>query len=117
MRVIKPIWVLAFNGVAAIGLILVTIISDGNVALWSILAVGFFNSVMFPTIFTLAIRDLGPLTGAGSGFLCQAIVGGAVLPILQGLAADAFGIQLSFIVPAVCYLYIIWYALVGSSKP
>ena len=114
MRYVRPTTILAFNGLAAIILIMVTTTTGGGVAMWSILAVGFFNSVMFPTVFTLAIRGLGPLTGQGSGLLCQAIVGGAVLPIVQGAAADAVGIQLSFAVPAFCYAYIIWYALRGS---
>lgn len=114
MRYIQPTAMLAFNGLAAIILIVVTITSGGDVAMWSILAVGFFNSIMFPTVFTLAIRGLGPLTGQGSGFLCQAIVGGAVLPMLQGAAADVVGVQLSFAIPAFCYAYIIWYALRGS---
>jgi FHS family L-fucose permease-like MFS transporter len=114
MRYVQPTAMLAFNGLAAIVLIMVTITSGGDFAMWSILAVGFFNSVMFPTVFTLAIRGLGPLTGQGSGLLCQAIVGGAVLPMLQGAAADAVGIQLSFAIPAFCYSYIIWYALKGS---
>lgn len=114
MRYVRPPSMLAFNGLAAIVLIAFTMTAEGSVAMWSILAVGFFNSIMFPTIFTLAIRDLGPLTSVGSGLLCQAIVGGAVLPMLQGVAADLVGVQLSFAVPAVCYFYIIWYALRGS---
>ncbi len=114
MRYVRPPSMLAFNGLAAIVLIVATMTADGSVAMWSILAVGFFNSIMFPTIFTLAIRGLGPLTSVGSGLLCQAIVGGAVLPMLQGVAADIVGVQLSFAVPAVCYFYIIWYALRGS---
>ena len=114
MRYVQPAAMLAFNGLAAIILIMVTMTTSGHFAMWSILAVGFFNSIMFPTVFTLAIKGLGPLTGRGSGLLCQAIVGGAVLPMLQGVAADAVGIQLSFAVPAFCYAYIIWYALRGS---
>lgn len=72
---------------------------------------------MFPTIFTLALDGLGSLTSKGSGLLCQAIVGGAILPLLQGVAADAMGIQISFVVPAVCYFFILWYALKGSRVP
>lgn len=113
-RYIEPVYVLAFNGLCAITLIIFTIVSSGQTAMWSILAVGFFNSVMFPTIFTLAIRRLGPLTSRGSGLLCQAIVGGAILPLIQGLVADTSSIQTSFIVPACCYVYIVWYALKGS---
>jgi FHS family L-fucose permease-like MFS transporter len=69
---------------------------------------------MFPTIFTLAIRGLGDLTGRASGLLCQAIVGGAILPVIQGLVADQYSVQLSFIVPIAAYIYIGWYALLGS---
>lgn len=116
MRVVPAYYVLAFNGVAAVILITLTIMSEGNVAIWAILAVGFFNSVMFPTIFTMAIRGLGPLTGLGSGLLCMAIFGGAVLPVLQGVMADATSVQLSFVVPIFCYLYIVWYAVWGQEK-
>ena len=87
-----------------------------NVAVWSILSVGFFNSIMFPTIFTLAVKGLGSMTSKGSGLVCQAIVGGALIPLVQGVTADSFGIQISFIVPMLCYIYIGWYALNGSSE-
>jgi FHS family L-fucose permease-like MFS transporter len=68
---------------------------------------------MFPTIFTLGIRGLGPLTEEGSGLLIMAIAGGAVATA-QGALADHFGLQISFLLPAVCELYILWYALIGS---
>ncbi len=113
-RYVRPIYVLAFNSVCAMTLLAFTISCDGDVAMWSVIAVGLFNSVMFPTIFTLAIRRLGPLTSRGSGLLCQAIVGGAFIPMIQGVMADSSSIQLSFIVPCCCYAYIIWYALKGS---
>ena len=77
--------------------------------MWSILAVGFFNSIMFPTIFTLGVSELGPLTGSGSGILNMAIVGGAILPLIQGVIADHIGLQHAFFVPVVCYLYILFY--------
>ena len=80
----------------------------------SIIAVGLFNSVMFPTIFTLGIDQLGPLTGKGSGLMIMAIVGGAILPVLQGALADSIGIHMAFIMPAVCYLYIVYYGFIGS---
>lgn len=115
-RYIKASYVLAFNGVAAISLIALTIVSEGHLAMWSILAVGFFNSVMFPTIFTMAIRGLGPLTSRGSGLVCQAIVGGAILPVIQGSVADMTSVQFSFVVPALCYIYIVWYAIWGQEK-
>ncbi|MBU0911150.1 MAG: sugar MFS transporter [Gammaproteobacteria bacterium] len=113
-RFIAPIYVLATNAVLVILLLMLSINSSGELAMWSVLAVGFFNSIMFPTIFTLAIRGLGPLTSRGSGLLCQAIVGGAVLPLLQGLVADNSSVQWSFVVPMLAYFYICWYALSGS---
>jgi FHS family L-fucose permease-like MFS transporter len=82
----------------------------------TILAVGLFNSIMFPTIFTLAIAGLGDRTSQGSGILCMAIVGGAIVPVVQGALADRGGVHTAFVVPLVCYAYIAWYALVGSVK-
>ncbi|GLR70408.1 sugar MFS transporter [Agaribacter marinus] len=114
-RYISATYVLAFNSVFAIIMIVFSINTTGNTAIWSILLVGLFNSIMFPTIFALAIRGLGEHTGKGSGFLCQAIVGGAIVPMLQGFAADAISLKLSFIVPAACYGYILWYALKGAN--
>jgi len=84
--------------------------------MWSIILVGFFNSVMFPSIFTLGIAELGPLTGDGSGLLIMAIVGGAIIPVIQGVLADNLGIHHAFILPVICYLYIVYYAFNGS-KP
>jgi len=107
---------LAINAVIAIVMIVVSMNTSGSIAMWSILAVGFFNSIMFPTIFTLAVKGLGSMTSKGSGFVCQAIVGGALIPLVQGVAADTMGIQLSFIVPMLCYIYIGWYALNGAER-
>ncbi|BFT31809.1 L-fucose:H+ symporter permease [Alteromonas sp. D210916BOD_24] len=106
--------VLFFNACVAITLILLSILSSGEVALWSILGVGLFNSVMFPTIFSLALQQLGKDTPQGSGILCLAIVGGAIVPLLQGMLADSIGVTLSFLLPAMCYLYIAYYGLWGS---
>lgn len=114
MRVIKPTYLLACNSIIVIALIMLTINSEGQTAMLAVISVGLFNSIMFPTIFTLAIKGLGPLTGRGSGLLCQAIVGGAIIPMIQGIAADATSVQASFIVPAFAYVYIAWYALRGS---
>jgi MFS transporter, FHS family, L-fucose permease len=80
------------------------------------IAVGLFNSIMFPSIFTLAIEGMGPLTGEASGLLVAAIVGGAVVPELQGVLADNIGIHHAFILPVLCYVYIFWYALKGSGE-
>lgn len=106
--------VLAFNACGSVALISLALVSDGQVAMTAILLVGLCNSIMFPTIFSLAIKDLGPLTSQGSGLVCAGIVGGALVPLIQGAFADGFGLHLSFIVPAVCYLYIIYYGVSGS---
>ena len=106
--------VLAFAAIAACVLVCISMLTTGSVAMWSIILVGLFNSVMFPSIFTLGIAELGPLTGDGSGILVMAIVGGAILPVLQGAMADRIGIHHAFILPAICYLYILYYAVRGS---
>ena len=116
MNYIAPTKYLSLNALIAILMIIVSMNSTGSIAMWSILAVGFFNSIMFPTIFTLAVKGLGSLTSKGSGLVCQAIVGGALIPLVQGVAADTIGIQLSFIVPMLCYIYIGWYALRGADQ-
>jgi FHS family L-fucose permease-like MFS transporter len=82
----------------------------------TILSVGFFNSKMFPTFFSLGEAELGPLSGSGSGFLNMAIVGGAILPVIQGVIADHAGLHHAFVLPLICYLYIVFYLLKGS-KP
>jgi len=116
LRRFKPPSLLAISAVIAGLLVTISMLSGGSVAMWSILAVGFFNSIMFPTIFSLGVAELGPLTGKGSGILNMAIVGGAVLPVLQGVIADHVGIHHAFILPVLCYIYIIYYGLMGS-KP
>ncbi|MCF7223327.1 sugar MFS transporter [Lysobacter sp. TLK-CK17T] len=104
-------------------LLLVTMNSLGGVALWSVVAVGLFNSIMFPTVFTLAIERLGPMTEKASSLLVMAIVGGAVIPPLQGLFVDLFkagignetrALQYAFFVSILCYVYILWYGWRGS---
>ncbi|NQZ89596.1 MAG: sugar MFS transporter [Colwellia sp.] len=107
--------VLAFNATFAIVLIAITILASGQIAMWSILLVGLCNSIMFPAIFTLALSGLGKFTSQGSGILCLAIVGGAIVPLLQGVTADIIGIQLSFILPVFCYIFIVYYGLKGST--
>lgn len=114
MQKLNPGKVLGVAAMAACLLVTASILTSGNVAMWSIIAVGLFNSVMFPTIFTLGIDGLGKLTGQGSGILVMAIVGGAIIPVAQGALADRIGIHLAFVLPAVCYLYIVYYGLRGS---
>ncbi len=104
---------LAYAGVGAAILVLCSLFGTGHFAVVAILAVGLFNSIMFPTIFTLGVRDLGTLTGRGSGLLVQAIVGGAGVPVLMGFFADRIGIHRSLFLPFLCYLFIIYYGLRG----
>jgi len=102
-----------FAGVAS-ALLLLTMISSGQVALCSIVAIGLFNSIMFPNIFTLGIERLGSMTDKAASLLIMAIVGGAIVPLLQGLLADRIGVQHAFVLPLLCYLYIVWYGFRGS---
>ena len=111
MRYVSPGKTLAVNSLGAIALVLVAIFAEGSVAMWAILAVGLCNSIMFPTIFSMALHGLGRHTGQGSGILCMAIVGGAIVPFIQGGVADAAGLQPSFLVPAACYLFILFYGV------
>jgi len=114
LQKVKTGTVLAIAAITACTLVCISMLTTGHVAMWSIIAVGLFNSIMFPSIFTLGIAELGPLTGDGSGMLVMAIVGGAILPVLQGAIADRIGIHHAFIIPAICYIYILYYALWGS---
>jgi len=115
MQRVAPATVLAGASIAAFAVMMLTVFGGGHVAMWALISVGLFHSIMFPTIFTLGIRGLGPLTEEGSGLLIMAIAGGALV-IFQGRLADMFGLQMSFLLPAVCELYILFYALWGS-KP
>lgn len=107
---------LAICSVCAAGLVTVSMLTTGHFAMYSIILVGFFNSIMFPSIFTLGVAELGPLTGDGSGVMIMAIVGGAIVPVAQGWIADHIGIHHAFFLPVICYLYILFFALSGS-KP
>jgi FHS family L-fucose permease-like MFS transporter len=111
MRYVSPGKSLAFNSLVAIALVLTGIFGKGALAMWAILAVGLFNSIMFPTIFSMAVHGLGRHTGQGSGILCMAIVGGAIVPFVQGALADSIGLQTSFFVPAACYAFILYFGL------
>lgn len=106
--------VLGFCALLASSLVLLTFFSEGNLAMWSLLAVGLFNSIMFPTIVTLGIKDLGHLTSQGSSLLMMGIVGGAIIPLAQGALSDAVGIHTALLLPALCYLYIAFYGFKGS---
>lgn len=110
MQKFDPAKALGYSAVAAMVLVLATMFGTGQAAMVTILCVGLFNSIMFPTIFTLGINGLGKLTGQGSAVLVMCIVGGGVIPLLQGALADEVGIQKAFVVPVVCYAYIVWFA-------
>jgi FHS family L-fucose permease-like MFS transporter len=111
MRFVSPGKALAFTAASSIALIMVAVFGRGHTAMWAILAVGLCNSIMFPTIFSMALYRLGKLTGQASGILCMAIVGGALVPFAQGLFADSIGLQRSFLVPAACYAFILYFGL------
>ena len=116
LRQIKAGYLLALCAISAATLVTASMVVTGSTAMWTMLAVGLFNSIMFPTIFSLGEAELGPLTGDGSGILDMAIVGGAILPLIQGAIADRVGLHHAFVLPVICYLYILFYALIGS-KP
>jgi FHS family L-fucose permease-like MFS transporter len=114
LQKVKTGHLLTLCAVVAALLVLISMATFGHVAMWSILLVGLFNSIMFPSIFTLGIAEMGPLTGEASGLLVTAIVGGALIPELQGVLADHIGIHHAFIVPVICYIYIAYYGWRGS---
>ena len=107
---------LGIFGFTAAAMILISMFTTGPVAIWTLVICGFFNSIMFPNIFALGIKGLGPMTSKGSGLIMTAVVGGAIVPALIGYVADKAGIQNSFVIPAFCYLFIAYYGLWGS-KP
>jgi len=109
-KIIHPQKVLSYFAIGAVFMILISMSTSGITAMTSILAVGLFNSIMFPTIFSIAINDLGKLKLQGSGILCTAIVGGAFIPPLYGLAADLSGFKIAFFVVILCYSYIYFYS-------
>jgi FHS family L-fucose permease-like MFS transporter len=110
----RPGYLLGLCALVALSLVVISMLTFGHFAMWSILLVGLFNSIMFPTIFTLGIAELGPLTGKASGLLVAAIVGGAIIPLAEGALADRIGIHHAFILPVLCYFYIAFYGFRGS---
>jgi FHS family L-fucose permease-like MFS transporter len=108
--------VLGTVAVVACLLVVTSILSHGWLAMATIILVGLFNSVMFPSIFTLGVEGLGPLTAKGSGLMVQAIVGGAIIPVAEGALADHIGIHHAFFLPALCYIYIAYYGFKGSVR-
>lgn len=115
-RIMKPGKVLGIFATIAILLIFISISTTGLVSMWSILAVGLFNSIMFPTIFTLSIDGIGDLKPKGSGLLCTAIVGGALIPPLYGYLTDLIGFKTALFFIIACYTYILWFGYKNSKK-
>jgi MFS transporter, FHS family, L-fucose permease len=113
MTWIRPNKLLAFNAIIIISLIIVAMMIQGSIGMWALLAIGLFNSIMFPTIFSLSLEKLGGLTGKASGLLCMGIVGGAIVPMVQASFADSYTLIGSFAIPAICYAYIAWFGLSG----
>jgi FHS family L-fucose permease-like MFS transporter len=113
LKKVKPGRLLAFNALVVSVLLVVAMLVAGRTAMWALLAIGLFNSIMFPTIFSLAIEGLGRHTGEGSGVVCMAIVGGAIVPVAMGFFADRIGLLHAFFVPVLCYVYIAYYGLKG----
>jgi MFS transporter, FHS family, L-fucose permease len=108
--------ILGAAALIAFCLVIFGVLSHGHVAMFALLAVGFCNSIMFPSIFTLGIQDLGPLTSKGSSLMIAAIVGGAIIPLATGRLADLIGLQLAFLLPALCYVYIAWFGVFASRR-
>jgi FHS family L-fucose permease-like MFS transporter len=113
---IKAGTLLGLFGLSAAALVLVSIAFTGHVAIGSLVLCGFFNSIMFPNIFTLGVAGLGPMTSKGSGLITTAIVGGAVIPVVIGFLVSSFSYQIALLLPVLCYLYIAFYGFIGS-KP
>jgi MFS transporter, FHS family, L-fucose permease len=117
LQKVKTGIVLGFAAVVAFSLVVTSILTHGHLAMAAMLAVGLCNSIMFPSIFTLGIQDLGPLTSKGSSLLIAAIVGGALIPLSQGKLADHIGLHPSFIIPAICYIYIAAFGIAAVRRP
>ena len=109
----QPALSLGVFSIILIILLCLAAFAGGNLAFWAALGTGLFNSIMWSNIFTLAIKDLKQYTSQGSSLLVMMIVGGALVPLAMGAAADRFGIQYAFLVPIICYVYIAYYGFVG----
>jgi MFS transporter, FHS family, L-fucose permease len=113
LQKVHPARLLGLFTLMAAALVWTTIFTTGTMAMWAIICVGFFNSIMWSNIFTLSIDGLGRLTSQGSSILVMGILGGALIPLAQGALADSIGIHKAFVLPALCYIYIFYYALRG----
>jgi MFS transporter, FHS family, L-fucose permease len=114
-RIVAPRLLTAF-AVGCLLCITVALITSGIVPVWAVVVIGFFHSIMFPTIFALSIKELGPLTKRGSSLLVMSIIGGAIFPAIMGRISDASNIQTAFIIPLICYVYILYFAVSGYKR-
>jgi FHS family L-fucose permease-like MFS transporter len=108
---------LGFAALCSLSFVILAVSTQGHLAMYALLAVGCCNSIMFPSIFTLGIQGLGPMTSKGSSLMIAAIVGGAIIPLATGRLADHIGLQLAFLLPAVCYVYIAALGFAAWSRP
>ena len=113
MKRIAPAALLAAFAAGSVACTAVALLTTGLVPVLAVVLIGFFHSIMFPTIFALSIRNLGPLMKRGSSLLVMAIIGGAVFPAIMGRISDATSIQRAFLVPLLCYVYILYFAVAG----
>jgi FHS family L-fucose permease-like MFS transporter len=113
MKSISPPRLLSVFGAGSLVSVIVALTASGWASVWALVLIGFFHSIMFPTIFALSIKNLGPLTKRGSSLQVMAILGGAVLPAIMGRISDLTNIRTAFIVPLVCYIYILYFAVNG----
>jgi FHS family L-fucose permease-like MFS transporter len=117
LQKVRTGWLLGLAAIGAFVLVVISLFTSGHAAMAAVLAVGFCNSIMFPSIFTLGIQDLGPLTSKGSSLLIASILGGAIVPKLQGILANHIGLQASFILPAICYIYVAIFGIFAIRRP
>jgi FHS family L-fucose permease-like MFS transporter len=113
MKEIAPPRLLAVFAGASFVCALAAIFTTGAIPIWAVVFIGFFHSIMFPTIFALSLKNLGPYTKLGSSLQVMAIIGGALFPLLMGFISDISNIQRAFIVPLVCYAYVLYFATQG----
>src|SRR5205823_4520931 len=113
MKVIPPARMLSIFAVGCLASVSVALLAHGIVPVWAVVLIGFFHSIMFPTIFALGIKNLGALTKRGSSLMVMAIVGGAFFPAIMGRISDAVSIQKAFLVPLLCYVYILYFGVRG----
>ncbi len=113
MKVVAPARLLSIFAIGCLAAVTVALLAGGIDPVWAVVLIGFFHSIMFPTIFALGIKNLGPLTKRGSSMLVMAIIGGAIFPAIMGRISDASNIQTAFIVPLICYVYVLYFALSG----